>query len=89
VGVNGERGYNPTWGVVGRKRHALTDPDGRLLVAGVWPANLHDSYGRVALLQTSRRLWSFLVHCFADRTYRGKRVGTTTVVVEIVAPEEG
>ncbi len=35
VGMAGERGYDPARRAVGRKRHALTDTDGRLLVAGV------------------------------------------------------
>ena len=35
VGVNGKRGYGPARRVVGRRRHALTDTDGRLMVAGV------------------------------------------------------
>ena len=34
----GERGYDPAKRVVGRKRHALTDTDGRLLVATVFRA---------------------------------------------------
>jgi transposase len=33
VGVAGKRSYDPARRVVGRKRHALTDTDGRLLVA--------------------------------------------------------
>ncbi len=35
VGMAGERGYDPARRIIGRKRHALTDTDGRLLVAGV------------------------------------------------------
>src|SRR4051812_39424286 len=90
VGVEGERGYDPARRVVGRKRHALTDTDGRLLVAAVSPANLHDSHGGVALLRASRRLWPFLAHCFGDRAYRGERVHTaTSITVEIVMPEDG
>ena len=69
VGVKGERGYDPARRVVGRKRHALTDTDGRLLLATVSPANMHDSHGGVALLRASRRLWPFLAHCFADQAY--------------------
>ncbi|WP_409567143.1 transposase, partial [Methylobacterium sp. E-016] len=46
--------------MVGRKRHALTDTDGRLLIAAVSPADLHDSHGGVALLRASRGLWPFL-----------------------------
>jgi transposase len=75
--------------VVGRKRHALTNTDDRLLVAAVSPANLHDSHGGVALLRASRGLWPFLAHCFADRAYQGDRVGSATAIsVEIVLPKE-
>jgi transposase len=90
VGVKGERGYDPARRVVGRKRHALTDTDGRLLVAAISPADLHDSHGGVALLRASRDLWPFLAYCFADRAYRGERVGTATaIIVEVVEPEAG
>jgi transposase len=90
VGAEGVRGYDPAKRVVGRKRHALTDPDGRLLMAAVSPPDLHDSHGGVTLLRASRQLWLFLAHCFADRAYRGERVGTvTTITVEIVEPEDG
>jgi transposase len=90
VGMAGKRGYDPARRVVGRKRHALTDTDGRLLVAAVSPADLHDSHGAIALLRVSRGLFPFLAHCFADRAYRGERVGAaTTITVEIVEPKEG
>ncbi len=90
VGVEGVRGYDAAKRVVGRKRHALTDTDGRLLMAAVSPADLHDNHGGVALLRASRQFWPFLAHCFADRAYRGERVGTsTTITVEIVEPEDG
>lgn len=85
----GKRDYDPTHGVVGRKRHTLTDTDGRLLLAAVTPANLHDSQGGIALLRTSRELWPFLAHCFADQAYWGPRDGTTSpVAIEIVQPKE-
>lgn len=89
VGVAGERGYDPARRVVGRKRHALTDTDGRLLVAGVSTADLHDSHGGIALLRASRGLFPFLAHCFADRAYRGERSSATAIVVEIVEAEAG
>ena len=90
VGVAGRRGYDPARGVVGRKRHALTDTDGRLLLATVSTADWHDSRGGVTLLRASRRPWPFLAHCFADRAYRGERVGTgTSITVEIVELQEG
>lgn len=80
VGVAGRRGFDPARRVVGRKRHALTDTDGRLLMAAISPANLHDSHGGVALLRASRRHWPFFSRCFADRAYTGERVGTATSV---------
>ena len=90
VGVAGQRGYDPARRVVGRKRHALTDTDGRLLVAAVSPANLHDSHGGTALLRASRRPWPFLARCWADRAYTGKRVATATpVAVSIVGAATG
>jgi transposase len=90
VGVAGKRGFDPARRVVGRKRHALTDTDGRLLMAGVSPANLHDSHGGVVLLRASRRPWPFLMRCYADRAYTGERVGkATSVAVTMVGALEG
>jgi len=90
VGVDGERGFDPVRRVVGRKRHFLTDTDGRLLLAAVSPANLHDSHGGVALLRASRRLWPFLARCYADRAYTGERVANaTSISVAIVGAPEG
>jgi hypothetical protein len=59
-------------------------------VAAVSPADLHDSHGAIALRHASRGLFPFLAHCFADRAYRGERVGAaTTITVKIVEPKEG
>ena len=86
----GTTGYDPARRVVGRKRHVLTDTDGRLLLATVSPADLHDSHAGVALLKASRRPWPFLAMCFADRAYTGERVaGATPVTVAIVSAPEG
>jgi len=90
VGVAGKRGYDPARRVVGRKRHAPTDTDGRLLLAGVSSIDLHDSHGTIALRHASRGLFRYLVHCFADRAHRSERVSAaTTITVEIVEPKEG
>ncbi|WP_267361518.1 MULTISPECIES: transposase [unclassified Methylobacterium] len=90
VGAAGERGYDPARRIIGRKRHALTDTDGCLLMAGVSTADLNDSHGGTALLRASRGLFTFLTYCFADRAYRGERVGmATAIVVEVVEPEAG
>ncbi|MHB0721333.1 IS701 family transposase, partial [Roseomonas mucosa] len=74
VGVKGVRGYDAGKKVTSRKRHALVDTDGRLLLAAVSPACLHDSRGGAALLAMSRRPWPFLARCFADRAYAGPRI---------------
>ena len=54
AGVAGACGYDPARRVVGRKRHALVDTDGRLLGASVSPASLHDSHAGIGLLRASR-----------------------------------
>lgn len=90
AGVAGRRGYDAAKRVVGRKRHALVDTDGRLLLAAVSPADLHDSHGGIALLRISRRPWPFIALCYADRAYVGPRVaGATQVRVEPVGPKPG
>lgn len=90
VGVAGRRGHDAAKRVVGRKRHALVDTDGRLLLAAVSPAELHDSHGGLALLQTSRRPWPFIALCYADRAYAGPRVAEATpITVELVGPKPG
>jgi transposase len=90
TGVAGRRGYDAAKRVVGRKRHALVDTDGRLLLAAVSPADLHDSHGGMALLRISRCPWPFLALCYADRAYAGSRVADATPVrVELVSPKPG
>ncbi|BAQ43565.1 MULTISPECIES: transposase [Methylobacterium] len=87
VGVEGVRGYDPAKRVVGHKRDALTDTDGRLMMAAVSSADLHDSHGG---RRAPARLASVLAvpcPCFADCAYRGERVGTApAITVEIVEP---
>ena len=79
MGVAGQRGFDPARRVVRRKRHVMTDTDGRMLLAAVSPANLHDSHGGVGLLPASRRPWPFLARAFADQAYAGERVGKATL----------
>ena len=88
--MNGVRGYDAGKKVTGRQRHALVDTDGRLLLAAVSPASLHDSRGGATLLAMSRRPWPFLARCFADRAYAGSRVAqASSVAVSIVGPAPG
>ncbi len=90
VGVAGERGVNGARRMVGRKRHLLTDTDGRVQLVAISAADLPDSHGGVTLLQASRRPWPALARCFADRAYTGSRVGTATAItVGIVGAPPG
>jgi putative transposase len=90
VGVAGRRGFDAAKRIVGRKRHALVDTDGRLLLAAVSPADLHDSHGGIALLRTSRRPWPFLARCWADGAFAGPRVAEATpVIVGLVGAKPG
>jgi putative transposase len=52
--MKGVRRYDAGKKVTGRKRHALVDTDGRLLLAAVSPASLHDSQGGTTPLAMSR-----------------------------------
>ena len=90
VGVAGQRGYDPARRVVGRKRNAMVDTDGRLLEASVAPASQHDSHGGIGLLRASREHWPTLQRCFADSAYAGPRVATATAIaVEVVSAAPG
>ncbi|MCG7364536.1 IS5 family transposase, partial [Roseomonas sp. ACRSG] len=90
VGVAGARGYDAAKRGVGRKRHALVDTDGRLLMVAVSPASLHDSRGGAAVLAASRRPWPFLSRCFADRAYAGSRVADASpLAVTLVGSPPG
>ncbi len=90
VGVAGPRGYDPARRVVGRKRHALVDTDGRLLGAMISRASLHDSHGGIELIRASREVWPFLKRCFVDSAYAGPRVaGATAIAVTVVSAPPG
>lgn len=88
--VAGRRGYDGAKRVVGRKRHVLSDTDGRLLEATVSPASTHDSHGGVALPRTAQDTWPGLERCFADQAYKGARVAkASAAAMTIVGAEAG
>ena len=82
----GVRGYDGGKKINGQKRHILVDTDGRLLLAGMSAAGLHDSHGGAALIAGSRPLWPFLARVYADSAYAGARVAAASpcVAVEVV-----
>ncbi len=83
--TGGTKGYDGGKKLTGMKRHILVDVGGRLLVACVSPADMHDSRAAVPLLTASRRPWPFIARVWADSAYRGERVAAATpITVEIV-----
>ena len=64
--AGGVRGYDAGKKVLGRKRHAMVDTDGRLLLAQIHPADVQDRDGAVPLLKVSRRSFPFVELAFAD-----------------------
>ena len=50
----------------GRKRHILTDTDGRLLTVEVHGADVQDRDGAKAVFKRSRRRFPFVERVFAD-----------------------
>jgi transposase len=83
--TGGIKGYDGGKKLTGMKRHILVDAAGRLLLACVSPADMHDSRAAVPLLLASRRPWPFIERVWADASYRGERVGAATpITVEIV-----
>jgi transposase len=83
--AGGPRGYDAGKKVKGRKRHAMVDTDGRLLVSQVGPASVQDRDGAVPLLRASRASFPFVERAFADSAYAGERVERATrIAIEIV-----
>ena len=81
----GPRGYDAAKKVMGRKRHALVDTDGRALLLVPHAASLQDRDGAGPVLRASRRPFPFIERVFADAGYAGERVATATrIAIEIV-----
>lgn len=88
--AGGPRGYDAGKKVLGRKRHALVDTDGRALKLHVHPASVQDRDGASPLLQASRSRFPFIERAFADAGYSGERVAhATRITVEIVRKQPG
>src|SRR5665213_3993251 len=84
----GPRGYDAGKKIKGRKRHIVTDTQGRGLVLEPHPAGIQDRDGAGPLLRASRRSFPFIKRVFADGGYAGDRVASaTSIAVEIVRRE--
>jgi transposase len=66
------RGYDAAKKITGRKRHILTDTDGRLLAVRVHAANVQDRDGAKLALKASRAAFPFVETVFADGGYGGR-----------------
>src|SRR3546814_19698384 len=64
--------------VMGRKRHAMVDTDGRVLTLLVHPADVQDRDGAVPLLKQSRGRQPFVQRAFANSAYNSARVADAT-----------
>lgn len=81
----GPRGYDAGKKVMGRKRHAMVDTDGRGLVLQAHSGSVQDRDGAPPLLRASRRRWPFVELAFADAGYASDRVAYATAIrIEIV-----
>ena len=68
----GARGYDAAKKITGRKRHILTDTDGRLLTVRVHAADVQDRDGAKLALKASRATFPFVETVFADGGYTGR-----------------
>ena len=85
VKTTGPRGYDAGKKIMGRKRHAMVDTDGRALELLVHGADLQDRDGAVPLLRQSRQRHPLVEHAYADSAYNSNRVReATSVTIEIV-----
>ena len=73
----GARGYDAGKKIWGRKRHILTDTDGRLLAVHVHGADIQDRDGAKGVLKRSRARYPFVEHAFADGGYAGRLIDWT------------
>ena len=89
----GCKGYDAGKKINGRKRHILTDTDGRLLTVEAHGADIQDRDGAKGVLKRSRRRFPFVEHVFADSGYAGKLVDwakqKTHIDLEIVRRPAG
>ncbi len=81
----GPRGFDAAKKILGRKRHAMVDTDGRPLGLLVHPADVQDRDGALPLLKRSRSRHPFVAKAFADSAYNSDRVTNATCIdVQIV-----
>ena len=84
----GSKGYDAGKKIKGRKRHILTDTDGRLLAVEVHGANIQDRDGAKGVLKRSRSRFPFVELAYVDGGYAGRLVrwakDRTHIILEVV-----
>jgi transposase len=84
----GSKGFDAGKKIKGRKRHILTDTDGRLLAIEVHGADIQDRDGAKGVLKRSRALFPFIERAYVDGGYAGRLVRwaktRTHIVLEVV-----
>lgn len=78
--ADGPRGYDAGKKIMGRKRHAMVDTDGRALELIAHPADVQDRDGAVPLLKWSRQRHPFVERAYADSAYNSPRVAEATSI---------
>ena len=88
--ADGPHGYDAGKKVLGRKRHAMVDTDGRPLVLRVHQVAVQDRDGAVPLLKASRCRFPFVERAFADSAYAARWVAKATcIAIEIARKPPG
>ncbi|QNG47975.1 IS5 family transposase [Sphingobium yanoikuyae] len=83
--AGGPRGYDAGEKIMGRKRHAMVDTDGRARELLVHGADVQDRDGAVPLLMQSRQRHPLVKHAYADSAYNSDRIrDATSIMIEIV-----
>ena len=84
----GSKGFDAGKKISGRKRHILTDTNGRLLTVHVHGADIQDRDGGKGVLKRSRKRYPVVQCAYADGGYAGRLVewakDKTHIVLEIV-----
>jgi len=81
-------GFDAAKKIKGRKRHILTDTDGRLLTIQVHGADIQDRDVAKGVLKRSRALFPFVALAYVDGGYAGRLVAWARdkahIVLEVV-----
>jgi transposase len=72
--AGGPRGFDAGKKIKGRKRHILVDTEGNLLGAIAHGADVQDRDGAPSVLASTRSLYPWLRHVFADGGYAGDKL---------------